>query len=1828
MDEKDKPELKSTIDGTEETVHLNAGGDDPDKTVSPADLDHTVVIGPNEYPTDSGTVVRRGGDASGSNDATTDSVAATNDATVAIDASTLDASGLASLGSSLLASRNIGATVNPRELSPDEAKLWSKVASGGSVDVGIAGGSVPTGTTAPLAADRSKSSDANRSVDPPAMDRTFSDRHFQRLRKNEIAPPHSDPNLPSDYRLNRKLGQGGMGDVYLARQRSLDRLLALKVIKPLDEKRRGSLSKAGRLEKVEEERRMQFLAEAIITGDLDHPNIVPIHDVAMTGDGNLFYSMKRVDGVPWSDVIEQKSTPENLEILLRVCDAIGFAHTRNVVHRDIKPENIMLGDFGVVMVMDWGLALPTGDYDKEKQASILATSGLGGTPAFMAPEMATGPLANIRQAADIYLLGATLFMIVTGHAPHQARNVSECLKVVRSNSIRPVDEKYHGELLDIAIKAMATDPSDRHATVAEFQHAIRDYLAHDQSIGQTNRAYELLARGRETRSLADFHRAAQGFDEAVQSWDGNERAKKGLAATAIAHAETAFDLGEYESGIAQLSPDNPDHAELLQKLIAARDERESRAVRLKRLTRIAAAMLAFILIGGGVAMVVINGERTKAQDAAEVAIEQRQIAESQTELAVAETKRAEAQTQIATQEKTKAIRAAELARIAEANERVAKELQTRAKDQAVLAEAEARENERRAVLAEQSAKQAQSQEAIARRRAEIDRQAARYEEYVSKIGLAKARLETNDGKGARKILSELRDSPRAGGWEWRWLWQQANQSQSDLQTEAAVIDLSMSRDGRHGVVATDDDRVWRIELDGDGKLIARDQLDDEALRGKRVASVAIAERSLAIAVGTRSGRIVFIGDNKNQSLDAHTDAVTDLAFAGTDRLVSGSTDRTVRVWDVGSGQELTGDTACWHIAPVQQIATAGRDGALTIAVATSDDTSGSVSVWKFSNANANAAADLVGVFGRHPGPVSAVGLSDDGRLVASGDREGNAWIWRADAVQPIRYDAAIDRALSRIDQDQRQSRQTGGDAVRYVRLVDPAIAGDERLVSTSTTSSKAETPAHGDVIRAIRFSDDGGSIVTASDDYTLKVWGVDDRRLQTTLRGHGGWVTAADFFGARGEGVISASGDASIRTWRPASYQGEFVGQKVNEQASSELKVRDAQAHAKAITAAKFSPDGTRVVTASRDATARVLAIDPDTLAFTTVAELIDDDVLDEGTSYVAMSMQSDGDAKRIYIGSADATIRVWDRRRGVEVDRVTGTGLNGSFAVSGDGRFIVSGSSSPAAKAILWRLDPTGRDAARVVHRFQGHDQAVTAMAITPDGSIVFTGDRDGYGIFWDAKTGKRIGSALETVRGFRINAAEFSSDGKTIYLGCDDEQLTLIDVADRNLIRRLPHSGFVTKMSLAHDGQSVVTLSELSTENRSTTTATFWNLSTGQSVRLDRVSQTIDPDTTTSRRSRSRVTSATFNAAADTIAVSSVDRDRASTVRVFDAATLRRASGDVSAESALFQLPTRLGVAESSLPLDDGTIVTMNRNAAFQWNLKTQKLVKSFRAHAELTEADFSSDGRYVVTASRGVKIWDAKTGRPITKLETPHTGPTRTVAFAPAVVAGQDHVFATGGDDGAVRIWKFDPTLQTVSLLKAIENASPSSIRRVAFSPDAKSMLVVGDGGFVAVFKTGQSKPTWTVLDESFGDFICGDFSGDGNVIAVGGADGRVRVYPLDEQRSSLADPILCEGHADAVEDVELIGVGESLRVLTASADDSARVWDPRITDVVNAGTNRIGREVVSLRRHDGDVTAVDAAGEGQLLMTAGADGKVILWPASPPRKVEPENLFDEL
>ena len=228
--------------------------------------------------------------------------------------------------------------------------------------------------------------------------------------------------------------------------------------------------------------------------------------------------MKRVEGTPWIKVLRKKNLSENLEILMKVADAVAFAHSRGVVHRDLKPENVMLGEFGEVLVMDWGLALSAPRF--RHLGSIMQSGGMGGTPAYMSPEMASGPLNRIGPASDVYLLGAILYEVLTGKPPHAGKDVMSCLYAVARNEIQPTE--VSGELMEIALKAMATEIDDRYDSVLDFQAAIRLYHSHSESILLSDRAEVDLAQAGNSHDYQDFARAVFGFQEALSLWEGNE----------------------------------------------------------------------------------------------------------------------------------------------------------------------------------------------------------------------------------------------------------------------------------------------------------------------------------------------------------------------------------------------------------------------------------------------------------------------------------------------------------------------------------------------------------------------------------------------------------------------------------------------------------------------------------------------------------------------------------------------------------------------------------------------------------------------------------------------------------------------------------------------------------------------------------------------------------------------------------------------------------------------------------------------------------------------------------------------------------------------------------------------------------------------------------------------------------------------------------------------------------------------------------------------------------------------------------------------------------
>jgi serine/threonine protein kinase len=283
------------------------------------------------------------------------------------------------------------------------------------------------------------------------------------------------------YRVVRHLARGGMASVWLAEDKLLNRRVALKVLDLV-----ASADNLG----------ARLLQEARILASLEHPGIVPVHDAGALADGRAFYCMKYVEGQTLAQHVAGKSLSEKLRLLERIAEPLDFAHARGFIHRDLKPENIMLGAFGEVLVMDWGLAKAgvTGRKSAEDKISVVVPptqdsspltshGSVLGTPGYMSPEQAGGSANEADHRTDIFSLGAILAFMLTGTASGE-------VSAATSTVPRP--------LRAICEKAMAADPNARYQSAGEMAADSVRYLDGEPVLaypeGWLERASRICAR--------------------------------------------------------------------------------------------------------------------------------------------------------------------------------------------------------------------------------------------------------------------------------------------------------------------------------------------------------------------------------------------------------------------------------------------------------------------------------------------------------------------------------------------------------------------------------------------------------------------------------------------------------------------------------------------------------------------------------------------------------------------------------------------------------------------------------------------------------------------------------------------------------------------------------------------------------------------------------------------------------------------------------------------------------------------------------------------------------------------------------------------------------------------------------------------------------------------------------------------------------------------------------------------------------------------------------------------------------------------------------------
>jgi len=424
-----------------------------------------------------------------------------------------------------------------RERGPAQGS--GAMGSGGGHERSASGGSgVRSATGTPSGGNPSSSGIGGGVAPGPALD-------------PELAPPDDVvPTRWGRYRVLGELNRGGQGRILHAVDDFIGRPIALKVLL------RKGLSDARQVRK--------FYDEAQITGQLEHPIIIPVHELGRLENGLPYYTMKKIEGRTLKNVIVglRKKNPllrlqygpvRLISILLQVCQAVAYAHDRGVIHRDLKPSNIMLGSYGEVTVLDWGVARLRPDAAKkarEKGLSVVKlvrhgspedtlVGAIEGTPAYMAPEQARGRNDEIDERTDVYALGAILYEILTYRPPFRG-DVKEVLRRVPIEmpvrpSIMAPQNQVPEELEQICMRCLAKNPDERFQSVKDLQQELEAYLEgtkrREEAQKKIVEAQELVKQHQQLQQdLLMAKNVARRAGHGIQGWEPIER-KRGVWAT-------------------------------------------------------------------------------------------------------------------------------------------------------------------------------------------------------------------------------------------------------------------------------------------------------------------------------------------------------------------------------------------------------------------------------------------------------------------------------------------------------------------------------------------------------------------------------------------------------------------------------------------------------------------------------------------------------------------------------------------------------------------------------------------------------------------------------------------------------------------------------------------------------------------------------------------------------------------------------------------------------------------------------------------------------------------------------------------------------------------------------------------------------------------------------------------------------------------------------------------------------------------------------------------------------------------------------------------------
>ncbi|MBN9121480.1 MAG: protein kinase [Planctomycetes bacterium] len=1051
--------------------------------------------------------------------------------------------------------------------------------------------------------------------------------------------------------IREELGAGAFGTVYRAFDPVLNREVALKVLKA---------------EVAADARRVQrFLREAKAAAGLHHPHIVAVFDAGQDG-GRYYIASAFIAGRPLADAIPDGGAKfaRAAKLVRELAEALAYAHEQGVVHRDVKPANVMLDAQGRVHLMDFGLAA------KSDGESKLTTDGaVMGTPAYMSPEQAAGQTGEAQPATDQYAVGVVLYELLTGQVPFTGP-----LPVVIHNVIRtdPEPPRHHRadvpvDLETICLKAMSKRPGDRYAGCQDLADDLRRWLE-----GEPVSA----------RPLPRWERAVRWV-----------RKNPALASAGVLGAVVTV-LGLITASVVPLW--------------------------------------------------------FRAESAKKDAIQQREEADA---------RRAEAVQQRGIAEEAQR----------DANTQRGVALAARDKIAALNAQLE-RFNYGRTI---QVAYQAWRDNNVVATRGLLDGTPPHLRgwewNYVNRI--CDSSLLTLGGHKAPLYSAAFSpDGTRivTGSWDHTakvWDAKTGNELLTLGGHKAPLFSAAFSADGSRIVTASGDGtaKVWD----------AKTGTELLTLKGHRdgVLSVAISADGTRIVTASadRTAKVWEVPAAKPEgfaktgtellTLRGHTDIVFSAAISadGT-RIVTGSWDHTAKVWDAKTGNELL--TLKGHTGQVHSVAISA-DGA-RIATGSFDQTA---KIWEVLSAKpegfAKTGTELLTLKG-HMGSVTSVSFSTDGTRIATGSTDRQVKVWEVPSAKPEGFAKTGSELFTlkghtdgvyaaSFSPDRTQIVTASFDLTAKVWEVPSAKSAgfaktDTESLEFGERAVVASPAAHALLIFCpVVFSPDGTRIVTADNTAEARVWDAKTGTELLALKGHVGAVVSASF-STDGTRIATASADQTAKIW----------------DAKTGTELLTLRGHKAPLYSAAFSPDGSRIVTASSDQTAKVWEVPsakPEGAA-KTGTELL----TLRGHTDIVYSAAFSPDGSRIVTASNDGTAKVWE----VPSAKSAGAAKTGAdiHTLKGHDRYVRSAAFSPDGSRIVTSSYRTVKvwDAKTGVEilAFKGHTGHVNSAAFSPDGSRIVTAGDDGTAKLLDAKTGVEVLS-LQAHRTTE-HSASFSPDGSRI--------------------------------------------------------------------------------------------------------------------------------------------------------------------------------------------------------------------------------------------------------------------------------------------------------------------------------------------------------------------------------------------------------------------------------------------------------------------------------